>query len=255
MLINAIDCLFFFSLLKINKPSKPCFLENAGEMSLIGLWKAGSQNEGIGFWEDLRSFSYAGVDDVLEEIVSDGFEVHCGGEGFREGFFGDWNAFEVVRGGGFVAREGGFDQVENLRDILAEEIETGIGASIEGVGHLSPSGSCIEAMNEVNDRMGNVVKVDTGRVRIQADCMELIAVLHGDVGEGLKVTLLNGFCDSLDPFWNAFVGAIRNERGSFYRSLHASRRAGFLSIVTDHENEDLEIWPVGTGSQLDSDGI
>jgi hypothetical protein len=49
----------------------------------------------------------------------------------------------------------------------------------------------------VDDLLGEIVQIEDWRVSIQANCMELVRVLHGLDGKGLEVLLVDGLLHTL----------------------------------------------------------
>lgn len=69
--------------------------------------------------------------------------------------------------------------VEDLfEDILVNKQE-GVGSSIEGVGHLAVVVLAVDGLvDHGDDHPGEGVEVEDGREGVQADGVELVAVLH-----------------------------------------------------------------------------
>lgn len=66
----------------------------------------------------------------------------------------------------------------------------------------------IEAVHQGDHLLGGVAEVEDGREGVQAGGVELVAVLHGELTEGLKIPLLD-MMDHLDhALWDHGFGPV-----------------------------------------------
>jgi hypothetical protein len=94
-------------------------------------------------------------------------------------------------------------------------------------------------MHEVGNGVTDVIHVDAGRVRVETDGVELIAVLNRHFGESLEIPPLNRLCYTLHPFWNEFGHAVLEELTRLNTILHSARTARLFLIVTHLKHLNL----------------
>lgn len=95
--------------------------------------------------------------------------------------------------------------------------------------HLDLATGSIVLVDESDDGVRYVVEVDSGRVRVEANGMKLVAVLHGDLCKSLKVPLLNRLLHSVHSFWHAVFDSVGQQVTCLYTPLHSRSAARCLS--------------------------
>lgn len=84
----------------------------------------------------------------------------------------DGNPAHVFVGHLLIIREDIIDERQDSLHILFEKIQARIGAGVESVADLRLALDLVESVHEADNRVRNVVHVDTRRVRVEADSVE-----------------------------------------------------------------------------------
>ena len=89
-------------------------------------------------------------------------------------------------------------------------------------------------MHQSNNAFADVIHVEYRRIRIHADGVELVGVLHSDATEGFEVLLANCNLDLVEARLHDGTGSIFEQLTSHSAGFHSRRRRRVFLLVTNH---------------------
>jgi len=140
-------------------------------------------------------------------------------------------------------------------EVLVETEEEGVGTSVEGVSKDGLADGGVESLDELDDSvglLGSVLNLGDGGA---ADFLEVIRVLHGDVGPLGEVLGVDGGGDLSHSGGDDLFNSRLHEGRSLERELHTSSGRDILLLALDDGAENVHLRPVVAGLILNGDGV
>jgi len=143
-------------------------------------------------------------------------------------------------------------------DVVGERLQsekTGVGAGIEGVGQPWAFEGFVVAVNTSDDGVRGVVQVRHRGKGVQANCVELVAFLHADVGESGKVPIKDRFFERRQASGNDVIGSVTQQRRRLDARSHRARAGDRFLAGRDHQDEDAKLGPVFLVGELSGHAV
>mmetsp|Transcript_14137 Transcript_14137/g.46327 ORF Transcript_14137/g.46327 Transcript_14137/m.46327 type:complete len:291 (+) Transcript_14137:525-1397(+) len=211
------------------------------------------RGEGVGVIEHHGARAHIGVVDVADHIALWRQWVF-GGEAGREprrlhssddvGFGG-----ECV-GDAPPGRKVGCDGGEHHRHVLLQGEQHCVRPGVERVAAHDRPARVVEGVHQPHHGTRGVVHVEDGWEGVEAGGVELVRVLHHQLGHRRKVPRPVSRLHPLHACWHDGGRAVREQRAGLDRSLHAGGGGDGLLGVGDDKDEHLQLGPVGLGRHL-----
>lgn len=140
------------------------------------------------------------------------------------------------------------DQLQDKRNVLLRRIQHCVGSCIVRIGcylalTLRFTGA-IQLLDQLHNRPRYIVHVEDGRRSVQARCVEVVRVGHGNRRKRIEIPRLNSPRNLRHAPWYYFSNTMLQQRRGCDGSLHASSRRCSLLGIADDTDQSLKIGPV-----------
>lgn len=131
--------------------------------------------------------------------------------------------------------------------VLSKVIDDSVGTGVESVAADDFAGGVVDGVTKSDGSAGSIVHVEDWRRGVETSGVEVVAVFHGEGGEGFEVAVVDCLLHGDHALGDDVVGALLEEGGGGDGGLHAAGGGDVFLLGAGDQDASTHVGPVAGG--------